>query len=479
MKRHVTIRKKIFAGLCFTTLCLGVLAVISYSNLLRIEERIQVLGRFHEIERTIMEVRREGKSYLFYADDGSYRQTLAGVAVAKTMLLEARSHLLFAEPQAMADALEQRLDAYAQAIRQVHGLAPQDGALLLRKSDAHRISMALEEDILGLSAAVRERIGFISASLRAQLAAAALAVAVLLGLLWYFVRAHVLKPLGEMEETTRQIAQGHFQPVALRPARDEIRDLQAAFNSMVAELERRQEQLVQAQKLSSIGTLSAGVAHQLNNPLNNISLLAQMLRARLGDGHDPAVSKTLASMEDETLRARDIITGLLDFARKSPFSPRRAELRAIADSAIRLVAPQTPPRVRVVNDVAHDVWVHVDPARMAEAVLNIVINAVQALGEHAGEVRLSVTVEAGHAALSIQDTGPGIAETDLPHVFDPFFTRKDIGQGTGLGLAVSYGIIEECKGSVGVRSTPGQGARFVIRLPLADTAVASGENDHA
>ena len=480
MKLHLTIRKKIFLGLFFPTVCLGVLAAISYSNLLRIENRIQVLGRFNEIEQAVMETRREGKNYMFFGNEASYRKTLAGVDINRAMLHEARGHLLFAGPQAMSDNLLVRLDDYAAAMRWVHNATADNPDMLVKKSEAHHISMLLEEQVMRLSAAVRTNLGVISSTLRAQLAGAALAVATLFSLLWYFISVHVLKPLRHIEDTTRQIARGEFKPIPLRQTRDEIQDLQAAFNSMVTELEQRQEQLIQSQKLSSIGTLSAGIAHQINNPLNNISLLAQMLRGKLESMGNASVTKVLGNMEEETERARDIVNGLLDFSRQSNFSPRRVRLRTVTNTAERLVAAQVPPRIQIVNDVAEESWVEVDPIRMSEVVLNIIINAIQAIGDAPGEVRLflSPNPKLGQVELIIKDTGPGIAPEDIPHIFDPFFTRKAVGKGTGLGLAIGYGIIEECKGTVRVESSPGCGASFFISLPLLNSDSFSGGGCH-
>lgn len=480
MQLNLTIRKKIFLGLFFPTVCLGVLAVISYSNLLLIEERIRVLGRFNEIEQAVMETRREGKSYMFYGNEDSYKKTMTGVTIAKTMLHEASGHLLYAGPQAMSDKLLSRLDDYVEAMRQVYGAVAEDPDLLLKQSEAHRISMILEELVLRLSTAVRTNIEVISATLRAQLAGAALAVAVLFSLLWYFISTHVLRPLRQIEDTTRQIARGEFKTIVLRQTRDEIQDLQAAFNSMVTELEQRQEQLVQSQKLSSLGTLSAGIAHQINNPLNNISLLAQMLRGKLGNSQNASVTKVLMNMEEETERARNIVNGLLDFSRQSKFSPRRVRLRTVTNTAVRLVAAQIPAGIQIVNDVMEEAWVELDPVRMSEAILNIIINAVQAIGCGPGEVclLLSSAPEPGRVELVIKDTGPGIAPEDLPHVFDPFFTRKAVGKGTGLGLAIGYGIIEECKGTLRVESEQGYGASFFINLPLANDDSSYGDDSH-
>jgi len=254
--------------------------------------------------------------------------------------------------------------------------------------------------------------------------------------------------------------------------------VQEAFNRMVQELEKRQDQLVQAQKLSSIGTLSAGIAHQVNNPLNNISTSAQILRDVLKDGTDPFGMKMLDNIENETARARDIVRGLLEFARHTELSVRIVPLRDVVNKAVQLVSSQVPPGVTVNVDVQGDIELELDPQRMGEVLLNLILNAIQAIETLPGEISLYMGKEPPErmVTLVVEDTGKGIAENDLPHIFDPFFTRKEVGKGTGLGLSVAYGIIEEFKGRIRAESEVGVGTRFLIDLPLPERAEAgSGE----
>ncbi len=469
MRPVLNIQRKILIGLLVPAFCLIILTGYSYSNLLLIEQRIEVLGVIDKAELSVMELRRRGKMFLFYGDRADYEAVLASAAEAADLLRTVMTGLVFSEPKDMTGALMLRLEQYLGSIETVRNAAQGDDALLL-KSEAHRISMDLEEDILLLSAAVRERVGLISETLRLQLLAAAFGVAALFVMLGWYITKHVLRPLKVVERTTRQIGEGNFTPVPLRGTRDEIRDLQEAFNTMVCELKKRQEQLVQSQKLSSIGTLSAGIAHQVNNPLNNISLSAQMMRQYDRDPSSPAFQKALANIEKETERARDIVRGLLDFARQAEFSPRRIRLKTVVDNAVRFASTQLPPGVTVRADVPGGCVLYLDPQRMSEALLNIIINGIQAVGDGPGEVVISLAGESpeGMVTLVVADTGSGIEAADLPHIFDPFFTRKEVGKGTGLGLSIGYGIIEECNGRVRVESEPGKGARFFIDLPLAD-----------
>lgn len=469
MTFRLNIRRKILLGLLVPAVCLGVITALSYANLLLIEDRIRVLGKIDAASFSIMELRRHGKAFLFFGEDQDHAAVQATAETARDLLREIQTRLLFAESRSLLDDLAGSIDQYRHALSAVKTAQKTDAThVLALKSDAHVLSETMEEGALTLSTAVRERIADISANLRLLLLASALAVFLLFGLALYFMGSHVLTPLKVMERTTRDIARGRFTPVPLGKNRDEIRDLQEAFNSMTSELKRRQDQLVQSQKLSSIGTLSAGIAHQVNNPLNNISLAVQFLREKRKTTADPAEIKAMENIDQETGRARDIVRGLLDFSRQSEFTLRRIRLKTVVNNAVRFASAQLPPGVRLEADVPDDLRLDLDAQRMSEAILNMIINAVQALDEGLGEVRLRMDAHPpqGRVVLIIEDNGKGIAPEDLPHVFDPFFTSKEPGKGTGLGLSVGYGIIEECGGTVRVESATGQGTRFFVELPL-------------
>ena len=471
MSFSLNIRRKILIGLMAPAVCLAVLAGFSYSNLLLIERRIQVLGQIDEVEHSLLELRRLARFFLFYGADDEYGSVLESIATGTGLLEQVKTGLVFSEPKNMVDDLIHWLELYRESIVAVQAARSDAGAdLLFLENEAQRLSMGLEEQVLSLSGAVRERIGYISESLRGQLLAATLAVASLLTVGAFFIHSQVLKPLKTIERTTRKIAQGNFTPVPVRKNRDEIRELQEAFNSMVSELRNRQEQLVQAQKLSSIGTLSAGIAHQVNNPLNNIYLSAQFLRGQMKCEADLAELKALDNIDNETRRARDIVRGLLDFARQSEFSLRRIRLKTVVENAVRFASSQLPPTIRIESKIPGDLILELDPQRMSGALLNIIMNGIQSMGAGPGEMRvyLGDPPDDDTVTLVIEDSGSGIAPEDVPHIFDPFFTRKEIGKGTGLGLSITYGIIEECRGTVRVESVVGKGTRFFIQLPRSD-----------
>ncbi len=473
MLPRLNLRQKIIFGFLMPSLCLGVMTYFSYTNLVLIERKTLSIEFIDDIENTILEFRRQEKNFLLYGEPSSY--SLAIQEVDSTLELLERADTFTFDPrlEELILTLRGQISFYRGRMVSMYEVASSGGRNLdteidrLRDTGKELVDMAQK-----ISNLERANILKINKHLRSQLLVGIVAVSILFVLIFYIVTTRILKPLKIIELTTMLIARGNFQPLEMRKANDEIRQVQEAFNRMVLELEKRQDQLVQAQKLSSIGTLSAGIAHQVNNPLNNISTSAQILRDVLKDGVDPFGMKMLDNIETETARARDIVRGLLEFARHTELSIRLVPLKGVVDNAVRLVSSQVPPGVTVSVDVPDDIRLELDPQRMGEVLLNLVINAIQAIEKLPGTISLYMDQEppAGMVTLVVEDSGKGIQADDLPHIFDPFFTRKEVGKGTGLGLSVAYGIIEEFKGRIRAESEPGVGTRFLIDLPLPGTS---------
>ncbi|GAB4284832.1 MAG: ATP-binding protein [Deferrisomatales bacterium] len=304
------------------------------------------------------------------------------------------------------------------------------------------------------------------------------------------VQALVNRPLREILRHTRRVADLQFHTGVHLDSRDEIGELARAFNDMTGklrvardelegwgrnleakvqertrELERMQAQLLRSEKLASLGELVAGIAHELNNPLTGILVLASLLQKE--ERLDPALREDMGVIVHETHRCAEIVKGLLDFARESIPEKRPCRIHEILDHTLALIGGQSIfHNVTVTKAYRPDLpAVMADPHQLEQVFINMVLNAGQAMSG-VGELRLETDLADGHVEVRIRDTGCGIAPENLPKIFDPFFTTKDNG-GTGLGLSVSYGIVQNHGGSVDVESAPGHGTTFVIRLPLA------------
>ena len=235
------------------------------------------------------------------------------------------------------------------------------------------------------------------------------------------------------------------------------------------ELERAQRKLLQAERLAGMGELSAGIAHEINNPLGSVILYAGLLEKHLGEGHPNR--EDVEMVIREAIRCRDIVRALLDFSRQSRLSKAPTDLKQLVDEVVLLAAHKAEEKgVCVRTQAPPDLpLVPVDPRQIKQALVNILDNALDAVAE-SGEVTLTLAMPAGSGAVEIEatDNGCGISQEALSRVFTPFFTTKDMDKGLGLGLAITYGIVKMHGGAIRAQSEVGKGTTFTISLPVED-----------
>jgi signal transduction histidine kinase len=240
----------------------------------------------------------------------------------------------------------------------------------------------------------------------------------------------------------------------------------------IAQLEHAQEQLIQSAKLGAIGELAAGVAHEINNPLTSIIGLSRVLYDDFRE--DEEVREDLRIIQEEANRAKTIVRALLDFARVGTPVRTTADLNTIFEEAIFLALPESSHhRIKVNRNLAPMPLISVDENQIKQVIINILNNAAQAM-PNGGELSIASRLMMGDTTmvgLSISDTGGGIPIEFEDKIFDPFFTTKEPGQGTGLGLSVSYGIIERHSGRIEVENEPGVGTTFHLMLPVEQIQV--------
>jgi PAS domain S-box-containing protein len=226
-----------------------------------------------------------------------------------------------------------------------------------------------------------------------------------------------------------------------------------------------ERQFQQTEKMVAVGLLAAGVAHEVNTPLTGISSYTQLLRSQM-DPKDARV-EWLDKIEKQTLRGAKIVSNLLNFARAGGSDDASLDVSKVAADVISLVEHQLDrARVRVVKELAADLPTVIGSENKIQQVLfNLILNARDAMPS-GGWLTVKTCIDGRDVVVEVNDTGDGIPEADLPRIFDPFFTTKDVGQGTGLGLAVSYGIVQEHGGTIQASSSKGKGSRFEVRLPI-------------
>lgn len=299
----------------------------------------------------------------------------------------------------------------------------------------------------------------------------------------YKTAAYVVAPIKRLAEIARKIAAGDTTVRAPLREHDETYELSQSFNMMLdklhlthSSLERsmellkeKQAQLVESEKRAALGLLVSGVAHELNNPLNNISLIAE----RIVEDKDELPAKEMRDLNNILMqceRAKNIVENLLDFARaRKSTDMEKLNIIDVVKESFTLVGNQ----LRINNiELRMDVpdtslFIEGNRSKLEQILVSIMTNAIQAIQSNGLiEVKVTPDMNTGNVLISIRDTGPGIPESDIKHVFEPFFTTKPVGKGTGLGLSVAYSLAKEHNGEIEVSSEDGKGTKFTIILPL-------------
>lgn len=422
-----------------------------------------------EVENT----RRYEKNYLLYGT--GLDDALTQVQAAHNQLHSMNANMVDLTGPQTFERMEDNLEQYGRLLEQLSVLARQPGAgdqrneieKELRRHGAQLIADAtdlLERERLRLRTAIRTSWIVAASSL--------MFIMLVMALVTYILTHQISNPLRRYVGYAERIADGDFSPVLpVRHYRDEFSRLAVAINRMLLGLRDHEDQLARTSRMAAVGTLTAGVAHELNNPLNNISLNAEALYEGLSNYTDEQKLKMLAEVLSEVERASATVRNLLDFTRVEKPVLMSLSIQDVVREAQRLVANEAGiNRVEISLALLPDLpQVQGSPRDLQQVFLNLFLNAIQAMpnggllavrGERVGNQAIEVDVT---------DTGVGISEENIGSVFDPFFTTKDVGAGTGLGLAVSYGIIEKHNGSITVRSKLGEGTTFAVRLPVASS----------
>ena len=310
---------------------------------------------------------------------------------------------------------------------------------------------------------------------------------------------YVTRPVRELVKGTKKIAEGDLDYSIPVKTEGEIAQLASSFSQMTKDLKKADEklldwgktleqkveerteelrktenQLIQSDKVASLGKLAAGVAHEINSPLTGILTYSSLLLQAKKEG-DPE-KEDLEVIVNETNRCKMIVKGLLDFARQT--EPRKAlfDINEVIDKSINLISHQASiQNVKIERKIKPNLpKTMLDVGQIQQVFINILLNAIEAMPQ-GGTLTVSSEIEDKVAAIRFTDTGIGIPQENLPKILDPFFTTKKQGKGTGLGLSVSYGIIERHRGKLEVKSKVGKGTTFTVKLPIKEKAFEIGE----
>lgn len=460
---------------------------LSYGDLRYLERHIEEGATIFAFQRDTLEMRRHEKNLLLY---GSPADHAAAVELAADLRRRAdgavAGYASFARATEIS-ALSGDLDRYA-------GLLSTERAQLI----GGEVPSTTEGDIRALGHAISGRVNALALQEQEAMSATVErsknvlvwsgAVVILLGV-WggHVLSRIVVRPLRSLERNLRPISEGRFNHLPLVSQDRELVSFVQALNLTLDELEARRRQVLNSEKLASIGVLASGMAHELNNPLGNISSSCQLLLEEWDSAASDLKRDWLAQIDSETERARRIVDALLQYGRQRTFCPERLDLRKVLDKTLILVGRHLPSREAVHLDIAPGTALCADEQRLQQVFINLIKNALDAGG---AQVRIDIDAHvAAHpampaadayvlgdlqhcfahahsvAVIRFRDNGPGIAADLLSKVFDPFFTTHSPGHGIGLGLYVVAEIVQEHEGCIAVQSLDGGGACFTLWLP--------------
>jgi signal transduction histidine kinase len=445
----------------------GAFGTVSFGYLREVERKQHFVETADDLRDFVLEARRYEKNFLLYGSPDDLAENRRYTQLGLELLDKTIPLVNDLRGLPVLNRIKRELGGYQQLMIQLeqgHGDNSGLSGIKDQLRERGKSLVTLSQELVSFE---RERILRIVNSLETLLLISLGVTIIGGGLLIPVISMKIVRPLRYIEKTTHRIASGDFSVIEVRDTGDETQRVVEGFNRMISELEKRQDQLLQAKKLSSLGTLTSGIAHQLNNPLNNISTSCQILLEEFDKSDAQFSHRMLTNIEHEVHRARDIVRGLLEFAREREFCLAPTELSKVAERSVKLISSHVPPGIEILLDVPQDLSLNLDAQRMQQVFLNLIENSVLAI-EPPGQItiRARANLDESQVLVTVEDTGKGIPQAEIGRIFDPFFTTREVGAGTGLGLSVVFGIVQKHHGSISVDSKEGEGTRFEMRFPI-------------
>jgi signal transduction histidine kinase len=460
------IEKKLILSNIINGAFIILIGLFAFQNLNLVLTKLRFVEIADDLNASFLEMRLAEKNYFLYRDGQALIEIQEKIGAAERILQGEQNDIIPAIGETDLKRLESLLRVYAATIAAVRSDGPP------RADQEERIRGAgrkLKEYADSITRLERNRVNEIIQSAKRILIFSFWVILVAALLLGHFISQKIVRSLREIEKLAHSLSAGNFNRIEGFRSNDELGSVITAINSMSEELSHREEQIIQSKKLASLGILTAGVAHEITNPLNNISMIAQTYDELYAQLPDRDRLDLMGKVDAETERIRKIVKNLLDFSKPKDANPTEADISTVIQKTLTLVQNMIDVQnietvVRLEEGLPR---LFIDEHQVQQVLVNLITNAVQAMS--AGG-RLFIASRAGRGGdsveITVKDTGKGIQPEFLTHIFDPFFSTKGEG-GTGLGLSVSYGIIRNHRGDIRVESKPGVGTTFTVELPIA------------
>jgi signal transduction histidine kinase len=454
----------------------------------QVESVVRSLEKDSKLLDTILEIRRYEKNWIHYKQETDFNTNSQLIATAMGLINTLDKEIPGVNGKSVIrvapDDIKEVLVSYDGLMKAefeclVEGFPHQMLLDKVREKGKQLVEMVEARNVL-----VRKSIDETTRKVKANSLLFLLCVFVVALVLGKQLSRSAVSPLRQIVKCTKMVAAGEKDLSGVldsNMALDEVSTVVSAFKGMLEKLEHREKLVIKSEKLAAVGTLVAGVAHELNNPLSNAGTSAQILLEEMRESEElprQFIMEMLEQITGQTDRARLIVSSLLEFSREKAVNSRNLKVSDILHQTLDLVRGEIPSNVETRVYVDTDGVFRVDKQRLQQALVNLLLNAFHAVEDIDGGkivIRGNFDQETMKVRLEVADNGPGIPLEIKKNIFDPFFTTKDVGEGSGLGLAITREIIDKHGGDISVETSPATGTKFIITLPVV--VDAAGELD--
>ncbi|WP_051261591.1 ATP-binding protein [Desulfovibrio inopinatus] len=456
-----TIRIKIIVFLLAFLSFMAFNSAMYWWNIVSFRDRLVVLDEFHDVLSDILEIRRYEKNFIFYPEPDSIKEALNYLEQTENTIQILYDTMVDIEGQKSVNRFMGEMKEYKSHLSTLaHG--EETDLTRTRNLGASLVSFAQQ-----LLVEKKVRIDKALSHILYMPIGVMICLSLLIVGVFSWQAKQVMDRLAYVQRAAEGVAKGEYDAIQQIKKDDNISELmRSAFTKMADEIESRQEELIESRKLVSIGTLTSGIAHELNNPLNNVSLTADTLLEEYNNLTEAEAKEMLLDIINETSRASEVVRNLLDFSREEHHPMRPLIASELIEKTLKLVRNQLMlDGVQIVVDFAKNLpLINGDLHYLEQVFINLFMNATQAMPE-GGTITITGRADSrGYVHIDVADTGTGMSTESLERIFDPFYTTKPVGRGTGLGLSIVYGIIKKHGGYIEVHSEVGKGTTFSVYL---------------
>jgi two-component system NtrC family sensor kinase len=440
------------------------IGIFSLNNMNIVLTKLRFVEIADDLNASFLEMRISEKNYFLYEDRTALDDIENKINITMGSIDAVKKDITAAIGEDNLTQLKEYLKRYAAAIEKIRSNTRKDA---VSEAKLRAEGQKLREYFKNITQIERRNVNAIILKSKKVLFISFLVILLLSVFGGRFIAKKIVASMRDIEGLAVSISEGSFKKIEDIRTDDECASVIRAMNFMSDELKNREEEIIQSKKLASLGILTAGVAHELRNPLNNISMVAQNFLEMYDSLDREQRIGLMHKVEEETKRIEEIVKNLLDFAKPKVANLEEADINRTVRKAVNLMQntlniSNIELNLSLDSSVPH---VFIDGTQIQQVLVNLILNAAQAMSPGG---KLSIKTLVGHAGdtviIEVSDTGKGIPHEFLPYIFDPFFSTKGV-EGTGLGMSISYGIIRNHKGSIRVESKINEGTTFTIELP--------------